>query len=203
MRKYDSTTMSVIVAAVLAAGVGLTVQYTSAKRSLERVAVQVPGSGKGTVEKVSLTGAALFGSTAQAQTAPAAPAVKPAAAPARIAWAASAPGRLEPKGGELRIGAQASGKLVEVLVALNDKVMAGDLLARIDDEDLQSRLVAAEAEVSVRKRERDAETVSGQAKERRTADDAAAAAERALNASRREFDRVVMARRAGTGQGQT
>jgi HlyD family secretion protein len=200
MRKYDSTTMSVIVAAVLAAGVGLTVQYTSAKRSLERAAVQVPGADKATVEKVSLTGASLFGGTAQAQTAPAAaPAAKPATAPARMVWAASAPGRLEPKGGELRIGAQASGKLVEVLVAINDKVTAGDLLARIDDEDLQSRLVAAEAEVSVRKRERDAETVSGQSKERRTADDAAAAAERALNASRREFDRVVMARRAGTG----
>ena len=184
MRKYDSTTMSVIVAAVLAAGIGLIVQFTSAKRSLDRA-----NTASTTVKEASGPSApSSLVTSANAQT----PAAKKQAAmaPERTQWVASAPGRLEPKGGELRIGAQASGRLVEVFARLNDKVMAGDLLARIDDEDLQSRLIAAEAEVSVRKRERDGEILSGQAKDRRTADDAAAAAERALFGARRELDRV-------------
>ena len=51
-------------------------------------------------------------------------------------WAASAPGRVEPIGGEVRIGAQVPGRIAEVLVPLNDKVAAGDLLVRLDDEEL-------------------------------------------------------------------
>jgi HlyD family secretion protein len=198
-RKYDSTTMSVVVAALLAAAVGLVVQFTSAKRSIDRAAVQaVPVASSASTSMIA----------ANAQTAqpaanaakPGAPATAPATAPgtARTQWVASAPGRLEPKGGELRIGAQSTGKLVEMYARINDKVMAGDLLARIDDEDLQARLVAADAEVSVRKRERDGETVTGQAKERRTADDTTTNAERALFNARRELDRVMIARRAGT-----
>jgi HlyD family secretion protein len=183
MRKLDSSTLSVIIAAVLAATVGLVVQFTSAKRSLERA--------NGSVS----AGAGSLVTAANAQT-PAKKATVTPAAP-RSQWVASAPGRIEPKGGELRIGAQASGKLVELYARLNDKVAAGDLLARIDDEDLQARLIAAEAEVSVRKRERDGENSSGQAKERRTADDAVAASERALFSARRELDRVSVAARAG------
>jgi HlyD family secretion protein len=181
MRKYDSTTMSVIVAAVLAASVGLVVQFTSAKRSMER-------------------GSLVTAANAQTSAQPAAVGKKAAAVAAapRTQWVASAPGRIEPKGGELRIGAQASGKLVELYARLNDKVMVGDLLARIDDEDLQARLVAAEAEVSVRKRERDGENVTGQAKDRRNADDAVANSERALFSARRELDRVSVAFRAST-----
>ena len=195
MRKYDSTTMSVIVAAVLAAGVGLIVQYTSAKRSMERASA--------TLITAAVSGGSSMVSPANAQTPTEAPspmakkAAMPATAP-RTQWVASAPGRLEPKGGELRIGAQASGRLVELHARLNDKVMIGELLARIDDDDLQARLVAAEAEVSVRKRERDGETVTGLAKERRTADDVAANAERALFSVRRDMDLMSIARRAGT-----
>jgi HlyD family secretion protein len=185
MRKIDSSTLSVIVAAALAASVGLVVQFTSAKRSMERA--------NGTAS----TGASSLVTAANAQTPAAKKPAMVTAAP-RSQWVASAPGRIEPKGGELRIGAQATGKLVELYARLNDKVMAGDLLARIDDEDLQARLVAAEAEVSVRKRERDGENSSGQAKERRTADDAVAASERALFSARRELDRVAIAARVGS-----
>jgi HlyD family secretion protein len=186
MRKFDSSTLSVIVAAVLAATVGLIVQFTSAKRSMERA------NGV-----VSPTATSSLVTSANAQTPAAKKAATSVAAP-RTQWVASAPGRIEPKGGELRIGAQATGKLVELYARINDKVMAGDLLARIDDEDLQARLVAAEAEVSVRKRERDGENSSGQAKERRVADDATAATERALFSARRELDRVSVANRAGS-----
>jgi HlyD family secretion protein len=184
-RKYDSTTMSLIVAAVLAASVGLVVQFTSAKRSMERA------------NGVANPAASSLVASANAQTPTAKKSPAGAAAP-RTQWVASAPGRIEPKGGELRIGAQVTGKLVDLYARINDKVMAGDLLARIDDEDLQARLVAAEAEVSVRKRERDGENSSGQAKERRVADDATAATERALFSARRELDRVSVAAYAGS-----
>jgi HlyD family secretion protein len=190
MRKIDSSTLSVIVAAALAASVGLVVQFTSAKRSMERA--------NGTAS--SGTSSLVTAANAQTPAAQTSATKKPAMATAapRSQWVASAPGRIEPKGGELRIGAQATGKLVELYARLNDKVLAGDLLARIDDEDLQARLVAAEAEVSVRKRERDGENNSGQAKERRTADDAVAASERALFSARRELDRVSIAARVGS-----
>ncbi len=186
MRKFDSSTLSLIIAAVLAASVGLVVQFTSAKRSLER-ANGMASAG---------TGSLVTAANAQTPVAKK-PATTTTTATPRSQWVASAPGRIEPKGGELRIGAQAAGKLVEMHARINDKVMAGDLLARIDDEDLQARLIAAEAEVSVRKRERDGESVNGQAKDRRTADDAVAASERALFSARRELDRVSVAARAG------
>ena len=55
----------------------------------------------------------------------------------------------------MRIGAQVPGRIAEVLVALNDKVAAGDLLVRLDDEELIGRVNSAAAEAAVRKRERD------------------------------------------------
>jgi HlyD family secretion protein len=182
--RFDSTTVSMAVAALLALGVALIIQSTSTKRGADRAGQTAQPASSSLV------------TSANAQSAPAK--TGSTTVPARTQWVASAPGRLEPKGGELRIGAQANGRLVDVYAKLNDKVIAGDLLARIDDEDLQTRLVAAEAEVSVRKRERDGETVTGQAKDRRSADDVAANAERAWFNARRELDRVLIARRAGS-----
>ena len=49
MRKFDSSTLSLIIAAVLAATVGLVVQFTSAKRSLER-ANGMASAGTGSLE---------------------------------------------------------------------------------------------------------------------------------------------------------
>jgi HlyD family secretion protein len=117
----------------------------------------------------------------------------------RAIWAASAPGRIEPKGGEVRITAQMPGRITEVLAAVNDKVQAGDLLIKLDSSDLEARVVGAEAEAAVRRRDRDQEkeTVSKLAAERRTAEDAAATAERQLANQRIEFDRVVRAHRNG------
>jgi HlyD family secretion protein len=114
-------------------------------------------------------------------------------------WAASAAGRVEPIGGEVRIGSQVPGRIAEVQVALNDKVVAGDLLVRLDDEDLIGRVNAALAEATVRKRERDnAEMSTGKsAQDRRSAEDAVATAERQLVQNRDEFDRAYRARRTG------
>lgn len=112
----------------------------------------------------------------------------------RLTWAASAPGRVEPRGGEIKIGSQAAGRIVDVAVKINDRVSAGDLLIRLDDEDARARILAADAEAAVRRRERDAETVSRLAQDRRLAEDNAAAAERALAQARADLDRAMSSR---------
>jgi HlyD family secretion protein len=118
-------------------------------------------------------------------------------------WAAAAPGRVEPKGGELRIRASQPAVIKEVLTGLNDKVRTGDLLIRLDDEELRAKLTAAKAEASVRMADRDAEKkVKGSVQDRRKADDALYNAERAAFDARLELDRVVSLRRkseAGDG----
>jgi HlyD family secretion protein len=116
-------------------------------------------------------------------------------------WAASAAGRVEPMGGEIRLAASMPGRIVEVLVTLNDKIVAGDPLVRLDDEDLIGRVNAALAEAAVRKRERDSgEMSTGKlAQDRRSAEDQVASAERQLVQARDEFDRAYKARRGGQG----
>jgi HlyD family secretion protein len=120
-------------------------------------------------------------------------------APQRSVWAASAPGRVEPAGGEIRMSAQVPGRVTEVLVAVNDKVAAGDLLIRLADEDLAARVNAARAEVAVRKRDRDNETVGKPAQDRRAAEDRLADAEQKLSLVREDLDRALKASRNGSG----
>ena len=117
------------------------------------------------------------------------PPSRSASATPKTAWAASAPGRVEPSGGEVRIGAQGPGRIAEVLVSLNDKVAAGDLMVRLDDDELIGRVNSAAAEAAIRKRDRDNTEVSGKAQERRTAEDGVANAERQLVQAREEADR--------------
>ena len=108
-------------------------------------------------------------------------------------WAASATGRVEPKDGEVRITAQVPGRIVEQLAKTNDKVQAGDLLLRIDDQDIYVKIAAALAEVGVRQGEREEEKVTGLALERRNADDAVADAERGVFKAREAFDAAYRA----------
>ena len=125
-------------------------------------------------------------------------------APRAGQWTATAPGRIEPRSGEIKLSAQIPGRLVEISVNVNDAVAAGDLLARIDDEDLRSKYSAADTEANVRKRERDQEAAVGRlATDRRQADDAVAAAERALHGARQEFDRVLAAYLRGEKEATT
>jgi HlyD family secretion protein len=174
MLKGDSTFTMLIVAAILALGVGYYVPKAFVARPAE------PGKSEVTASAI-VTGAAK-------------------AAPAKPEWAASAPGRVEPSGGEVRIGAQVPGRVAEVLVAANDKVAAGDLLVRLEDDDLVPRVHAAAAEVAVRKRERDsAEAIGKPAQDRRSAEDTLANAERQLAQAREDQDRVTKQRRAGSG----
>lgn len=165
MPKADSSLNMLIVAAVVALGIGYYVPQTFSQKSLD--------------------------AKAKAEA--------PKASAPRQTWAASAPGRVEPKGGEIRVTAQAPGRIADVLVGVNDKVNAGDLMVRIADEDLVARVRAAQAEVAVRKRDRDNESVAKSAQDRRSAEDAFANAERALAVARGDLDRALKARRSGTG----
>jgi HlyD family secretion protein len=123
-----------------------------------------------------------------------------AVAPAQ--WAASATGRVEPKDGEVRIASQTPGRIVEVLARTNDVVKSGDLLARLDDQEIYVKLAAALAEVGVREREREEEKVTGLALDRRNAEDAVAAAERALFSARETFDNALRAFKANGGSAE-
>jgi HlyD family secretion protein len=122
-----------------------------------------------------------------------------ATTPQRPVWAASAPGRVEPAGGEIRMSAQVPGRVTEVLVGVNDKLAAGDLLIRLADDDLAARVNAARAEVAVRKRDRDNETVAKAAQDRRAAEDRLADAEQKLSFAREDLDRALKLKRTGTG----
>jgi len=63
-------------------------------------------------------------------------------------WQAVAPGRIEPKSGEIKISAPVIGIIDEVLVKANDKVFAGEPLIRLVDTDAQARKATAEAQAS-------------------------------------------------------
>ncbi|MFZ0838520.1 MAG: biotin/lipoyl-binding protein, partial [Xanthobacteraceae bacterium] len=62
-------------------------------------------------------------------------------------WDATAPGRIEPRTQEVRLGASTAGRIAEVRVKTNDKVFSGELLVRLDDEGALARVAAAEARV--------------------------------------------------------
>lgn len=124
----------------------------------------------------------------------------PASQPQKPIWAASATGRVEPKSGQILIGTQTPGRVADVAVHVNDQVKAGDLLVRLDEDDLITRLNAAMAEVQVREREREEEPAKGLQLEHRQADDAVSAAERALFRARLTFDDISFRQRTGTGR---
>jgi HlyD family secretion protein len=132
---------------------------------------------------------------APAATAAANPAT-PAAAD--VAWIAAAPGRVEPKAGEVRIGAGMLGRVVEVLARVNDRVEEGELLVRLDDDEARARLAAAEAEAGGRRQERDNAPATSGREDIRKAEDAVFNAERAETGARYELDFALAAKRGGT-----
>ena len=123
--------------------------------------------------------------------------VTPAAQTASVKprWSATAQGRVEPKGGEIKLSSLSAGRIEDVLVSVNDKVSAGDLLVRVDDVDAVARVLAADAEAGVRKRERDTETnVPKLAQDRRSAEDKLNTTERAIASARAAYDRLQLQR---------
>ena len=165
MPRGDSSLNMLIVAALLALGVGYYVPQTLSKRA-DPAKVDVAAKDKPSVVS---------------------------------AWAASAPGRVEPLGGEVRLGSVLPGRIAEVLVARNDKVISGDLLVRLEDEEVIARFAAANAEAAIRKRERDANDAVGKpAQDRRSAEDGVANAEHQLQQSREDLDHTLRSHRRGT-----
>lgn len=119
------------------------------------------------------------------------------ALPVKAQWSATAQGRVEPIGGEIKLSALSAGRIDKLLVAVNDKVLAGDMLLRVDETDALARMQGADAEAAVRKRERDTETnVPRLAQDRRAAEDKLNSTERAIATTRLVFDRLLAQRYA-------
>jgi len=116
-------------------------------------------------------------------------------------WAASATGRVEPRGGEIHILPQATGPITAVLVSDNDRMYAGDLMVKLDDADPLARIAAAKAETLVRRKERDEEKPekpTGLALDRREAEDRLEVAETELFQTHQNFDSLLASRKSGT-----
>ncbi len=123
---------------------------------------------------------------------------KAAAAAAAVNWIAAAPGRVEPKSGEVRIGTALLGRVAEVLVKVDDNVEEGELLFRLDDEEMRARLAAAESEALARRKEKENDLPSSR-EDVRKAEDAVFAAERAVTGARFELDFMQAALRNRSG----
>lgn len=117
----------------------------------------------------------------------------------RPRWAASATGRIEPKSGEVRIASEIGGSIVNVPVDTNARVSKGDVLVELDAEDAWQRVMAAQSEVDVRRRELGEEEATGLALDRRRAEDALANAERGRFAAWRAFDETAARHRTANG----
>jgi HlyD family secretion protein len=139
--------------------------------------------------------------TATATTAGSASSAETATEPAatvtqtpNVAWEAAAPGRVEPRVGEIKIGAAALGRVTAVLVEAGDQIKAGDLLVQLDEEELEARARAAQAEVQTRRKERDdVDARNKSASDMRKAEDRVADAEEAFWSAREALDQLAMA----------
>jgi HlyD family secretion protein len=112
-------------------------------------------------------------------------------------WQAVAPGRVEPRSGEIRIAAEMVGRVADVLVSVNDKVFAGEPLIRLDDGEARARVATAEAQIALRKRARNDQSTSSRAADRRRAEDWVADAEGGMFEAQAKLDQVAIAKRAG------
>ncbi|NJO23829.1 MAG: hypothetical protein HC868_14010 [Sphingomonadales bacterium] len=54
-------------------------------------------------------------------------------------WNAAAPGRVEPRSGQVKIGSGVLGRVTEMLVKMNDKVADDEVLMRLDDVEARAR----------------------------------------------------------------
>jgi HlyD family secretion protein len=117
-------------------------------------------------------------------------------------WIAAAPGRVEPRTGQVRIGTALPGRVAEVVARLGDRVGEGEVLIRLDDREARARLVTAEAEAAARQRERDAQPGTAGREDVKKAEDAVFNAERAVNNARLELDAVLALDRKAPGAPQ-
>jgi HlyD family secretion protein len=114
-------------------------------------------------------------------------------------WQAVAPGRVESQSGEIKIAAPVIGRIGEVLVKVNDKVFGGEPLIRLDDAEAQARVLAAQAQIALRRRARNDQRPSSRAASRRQAEDAVAEGEQAVVDAWSALDKAAAAKRGGKG----
>ena len=107
------------------------------------------------------------------------------------------PGLVEPASEELRINAQMSGRLREVAVEEGDRVVRGQVLAVLENDDYAARVALAEAELRLRQAELRRVVNGARSQERREAHAAVKEAEAVMENARVEFTR----RRTGFEQG--
>jgi HlyD family secretion protein len=115
-----------------------------------------------------------------------------------VDYDAAAPGRVEPKSGEIRLGATYLGRVDEVLIKVDDKVEEGELLLRLDDAEARAKLASAETEAEALREDREKDFRAGR-EDVRKAEDAIYSAERAVTGARIELDYAIAAKRSGTG----
>ncbi|MDX2204067.1 MAG: efflux RND transporter periplasmic adaptor subunit [Hyphomicrobiaceae bacterium] len=149
-----------------------------------------PGQGKGT--RVASSSANNYSSSST-----------PAGNETRTPWVASAPGRVEPRSGLVRISAGSIGRVKHLPVRLNDKVSEGQLLLVQDDKEARARLLAAEAQAAATKRDRDAAPATQGRENINRAEDAVYNAERAVTAARMELDDLMLAEGRANAQAIT
>ncbi len=120
---------------------------------------------------------------------------------AEVNWVAAAPGRVEPRGGEIRLGTTLLGRVEETLVKIEDKVEDGELLIRLDDSEARARLTSAEANAEALRDEREKQFATGR-EDVRKAEDAIYSAERAVTGARIELDYAISSKHTGSGTDQ-
>ena len=175
-RVFDKTTVTLLAVGFAAIGLtGLVVNLTPDKAPL--LAANQAGT-----------------QTAAAPTAPARPAAK-------VVWATTAPGRVEPKGGKVQLRTEASGRITQLHAGAGDTLRKDYLIAQLRDDDALARLVQARAEVAVRLGERDEDTEEPETNQlvldRRKASDELAVAERSVQAKWEAFDATYLKHLAG------
>ena len=110
-------------------------------------------------------------------------------------WIAAAPGRIEPRSGMIRLGTSLPGRVDAVPVNMNDRVVDGEVLMRLDDKEARARHAAATADADRRKRERDAAPATAGRDSISKAEDAVFARERDVMSARFELDDVITSNR--------
>jgi len=108
-------------------------------------------------------------------------------------WQVIAPGEVEPISGEIRLGSSVVGRIADVTVKVNDRVFPGELLIRLEDDDLKARVSVAEAQAAIQKRLRNDGVAPARATDRRRAEDTVADAEKAVVDAQSALDRAAAA----------
>jgi HlyD family secretion protein len=111
-------------------------------------------------------------------------------------WETVTLGRVEPRSGEIKIGAAVPGRIADVLVRANDDVFAGELLVRLDDTEALARVAEADAQVALHKRARNDQSTPAASADRRKAEDAVADSERSVADAQSALDKVTADYRA-------